>query len=97
MADCPNCEEPAEDVEYDCPYCGEMDYGEGFYICQNCGTLFDWNGDEWECPNCENSGVSRTPDYDTCPVCGGIIEDDGYCSECGENEDVNQGWIGENY
>ena len=95
MAECPNCGEIAEDIEYYCPRCGEMDYGEGFYICQNCETLFDDWGEEWTCPNCAVSKGRQ--DYDTCPICGGIIEDDGYCSDCGENEDVNQGWIGENY
>jgi predicted RNA-binding Zn-ribbon protein involved in translation (DUF1610 family) len=86
--------------EYECPYCGEDDYGEGFYVCENCGALNTWSGDEWECENCQNrtTGMAYTgPDFDICPNCGGMIADDGYCEDCGENEDVNQGWLGENY
>ena len=99
MMNCPNCDTVVEDFQYSCPYCGEDEKsGEGLFICPNCDTIFDWMGDEWVCPNCRNEGIpKREFEYDICPNCGGIIEDDGYCSDCGENEDVNQGWLGENY
>ena len=97
--ECPECGYEIEEScpEYECPYCGKDDFGEGFYTCENCGALITWNGDLWECWWCDNDGPS-SPDscYDTCPSCGGIIEDDGYCSDCSYNEDVNQGWLGEN-
>ena len=35
----------------------------------------------WECPNC---GVVFDEEYEECP-------------ECGCSEDVNYGWVGENY
>ena len=94
------CEINEGDRQYDCPFCGEQDWGEGFYECGNCGALITFSGDMWECEHCQNEGITiapAAPDFDVCPYCGGIIEDDGYCSDCGENEDVNQGWIGENY
>ena len=102
MVKCYECgyEFDEDERQYDCPFCGEMDYGEGFYQCENCDTLMDYNGDMWECEHCENEGieiVSSHPQFGTCPNCGGMIADDGYCEDCGENEDVNQGWIGENY
>ena len=51
MVQCPECGEEIneESKEYDCPFCGYEDYSEGFYECFNCGALFDWAGDLWEC------------------------------------------------
>jgi hypothetical protein len=100
MVECYACgfEMESWDIEYECPYCGKDDCGRGYIICEGCGTFITPSGDEWVCLYCSNEGVENPlPDYDICPVCGGIIEDDGYCSDCGENEDVNQGWLGENY
>ena len=94
MVTCPECGEEIDDdnKEWDCPFCGYEDYGEGFYECYNCGTLFDWKGDLWECVNCNNEGIAPEPrrryiDYDD--------YDDEYCEE--GIPDVNQGWVGENY
>lgn len=88
MYECPECGEKVdeEDVEFDCPFCGETDMGEGFYTCENCETLFDYEGDFWECEFCHNDGVTEEeteeivpPDIievDICPECGEILEDD---------------------
>ena len=100
MIECSFCGEKIDedDRQYDCPYCGEMDYGEGYWSCPNCGELIDLNGEAWVCEHCQNDGPTAVSvEYDICPSCGGIIADDGYCEDCGENEDVNQGWLGENY
>ncbi len=86
-----------QDVEYECPFCGEDDYGEGFVRCENCETLYTISGDLWECPYCENEGKTDTPntDYCECPSCGAVIIGD-VCEEC-DWPDVNQGWLGEEY
>lgn len=36
MYECPDCGEKIDedDVEFDCPFCGETDMGEGFYTCE---------------------------------------------------------------
>ena len=41
MIECCNCGEEfyGEDVDYGCPYCGEIDSGDGYCECLNCGTL----------------------------------------------------------
>ena len=93
MVQCPECGEEIDDSsnEWDCPFCGYEDYGEGFCQCFNCDTLFDWNGDLWECVNCGNEGiiepVRRNVYYDD--------YDDEYCED--GIPDVNQGWVGEHY
>ena len=94
MPECPNCGEEIgeDDNEWDCPFCGYEDWGDGFFHCYNCDTLFDWNGDLWECENCHNEGITkprrRYIDYDD-------YEDDEYCED--GIPDVNQGWVGEHY
>ena len=95
MVQCPECGEEIneDDKEFDCPFCGYENWGEGFYQCFNCDTLFDWKGDLWECENCGNEGIEIVEresriyytDYD----------DDEYCED--GIPDVNQGWIGEPY
>ena len=103
MIECWNCgyEIEEEEVELECPFCGEDDYGEGFIRCENCDSLNTISGDEWECPYCANEGVEETAQTyyfsgETCPECGEPIDDEDYCEECGWG-DVNQGWVGENY
>lgn len=103
MFECWNCEYELDDenIEFECPYCGEDDYGEGFIVCENCGSLNTIDGDEWECPYCANEGITENEiryfsSAETCPECGEELEDDGYCDECGWG-DVNQGWVGEHY
>lgn len=84
-----------EDRIYECPDCGE--YCDDVCQCPNCETLYDMFGDMWECPECDNGGMSRDVeiDYDECPSCGAIMIGC-VCDECGW-PDVNQGWLGENY
>ena len=107
MCECPECEEKMDedDVQYDCPFCGKTDLGEGFYVCENCGTLFDYEGDLWECEFCENEGESEDEEItfdeedpeeevEYCPECGEALEDPECCWSCGW-PDENQGWIGE--
>lgn len=95
MPMCPNCDEEIdeESKEWECPFCGYEDYGEGFYKCWNCETLFDDNGDLWVCENCYNEGIEPPRrqyifyvDFD---------DDDEYCED--GIPDVNQGWVGEHY
>lgn len=94
MPTCPECEEimDEDDVEYECPNCGKDDSGEGFYRCESCGTLFDFEGNLWKCENCEDETEDETS---FCPCCEAPLDDD-RCYECGW-PDVNQGWVGENY
>ena len=97
--ECPNCGGDVYDgvIEYDCPFCGE-EVGEGFYRCENCGTLVYTDGELWECFHCQNEGSSsgnRISITFTCPECGAEMDDDDYCFSCGWPN--NEGWIGENY
>lgn len=89
-----------EDIEFECPFCGKDDYGEGYLRCDNCETLYDVNGDMWECPYCHNHGeimAEKSRRYCECPSCGALMDgDDMHCEECGW-PDVNQGWLGEEY
>ena len=103
MFECWSCgyELDEDDNEFECPFCGEDDYGEGFIRCENCGSLNTIDGDEWECENCANEGIEEEAtivgySINECPECGEEMEDDGYCEECGYG-DVNQGWVGEHY
>lgn len=95
MYECPNCgyEIDEDDVEYDCPFCGETDMGEGFYRCENCDALITYSGDMWECEYCQNEGITPKAamhyDDEDC------FEDDEYCED--GIPDVNQGWVGEHY
>ncbi len=105
MYECPECSEEVDedDVEFECPFCGVTDTGEGFFTCENCETLFDYAGDLWECEFCHNEGESEKIEINTneveecfiCPECGEVMEDDSYCFSC--DWPNNQGWIGENY
>lgn len=91
MPICPECGEETieDDNEWYCPFCGYEDYGEGFYRCENCGTLFDYAGEFWVCEKCGNEGESENrSDFDD-------DYDDEYCED--GIPDVNQGWVGEHY
>ena len=97
MIECYDCgyEIDEDDVEFDCPFCGETDMGEGFYRCENCGALMDYAGDMWECEFCENEGPKEknSRDFDVPPFL--FDNDDEYCED--GIPDVNQGWVGEHY
>ena len=80
---------------HECPDCGKTDSGKELYACENCGTLFDYDDNYWECEYChdgENSEMSEEVEY--CPDCGEELVDDSYCYNCGWPN--NRGWIGEN-
>lgn len=101
MFNCNICTEPIDedDVLYECPYCGKTDEGEGFYICENCETLIDFEGNEWVCVFCENEGIASMESGDMweCPECGALNDESSECcEECGCLADVNSGWVGEN-
>ena len=101
MIECYECGyeiDEEEDIMHECPFCGREEIsGEGFLKCPNCGELFDFGGDKWECYFCYNNGETDSPydDSDECPSCGATIYGE-CCEECGW-PDVNQGWLGENY
>lgn len=94
--DC-DCEIDEEDVEFECPFCGETDMGEGFYRCENCGALITYSGDMWVCEFCENEGITEEPprNVDDDDFLFFMCEDDEYCED--GIPDVNQGWVGEHY
>ena len=97
MIECPECgseiDEEKEEAEFECPECHGLDYGEGFFRCEDCGTLLDLNEEYWHCIHCYDEfgfeGGCR------CPQCGEPLEDESHCFCCGWPN--NQGWIGENY
>lgn len=94
--ECPECGYEAEknDLKFNCPFCGETDNEDGFYICESCGTLFDYTGDPWECDFCDNERPEEETEEETCPQCGEVLEDV-CCDNCGWPN--NQGWLGEEY
>lgn len=112
MWECPDCgelieDEDAQNFEYECPFCGECDAGEGFWRCPYCDALIDYNDELWVCEYCNNGEeeeeeedkkevfvVEEIREAPTCPECGAEM-DGGYCDHCGWPN--NQGWIGENY
>ena len=86
------CKIDEDDAEFECPFCGETEMGEGFYICENCGALITYSGDMWECEYCSNEGVTRKK---PCHDIFLLDDDDEYCED--GIPDVNQGWVGEHY
>lgn len=99
MIECYSCgyEIDEDDNEFECPYCGEEDMGEGFFRCENCGALNTYSGDEWECEYCSNEGITEERRNDS--YCDDddffFFDDDEYCED--GIPDVNQGWVGEHY
>lgn len=57
MQQCPFCNKIYDESEYShCPYCsGELfdDEDEETRPCPACGGSLYWNGEVWECSNCE--------------------------------------------
>ena len=83
-----------DDLIDECPFCGDMIYGEDVLRCPTCDSLYTSSGDIWECENC---GTDQRHDnfICECPSCGAVMDGE-YCGECGW-PDVNQGWLGEQY
>ena len=98
MIECNLCGYKFEESEaqFECPYCGRDDIGDGYFVCENCENIIDWQGNEWECWYCQNNGETKMrEEYCECPNCGALFDGD-VCDECGW-PDVNQGWLGEEY
>ncbi len=100
MIECYDCgyEIDEDDREFECPFCGEEDMGEGFCRCENCGALLTYEGDMWECEYCQNEGPKPQPrntHYDDDDMGFFCFDDDEYCED--GIPDVNQGWVGEHY
>lgn len=58
MQMCPFCDKVYDESEYShCPYCsGELDDDdEEVRPCPECGGCLHWNGEVWECLNCDYS------------------------------------------
>ena len=58
MQMCPFCDKVYDESEYShCPYCsGELeDDDEEIRPCPECGGCLHWDGDIWECSNCDYS------------------------------------------
>ena len=56
MQMCPFCDKVYDESEYThCPYCsGELvDDDEEIRPCPECGGCLYWNGELWECSNCD--------------------------------------------
>lgn len=56
MQMCPNCDKVYDESEYTrCPYCsGELEIDEDeTQACPECGGVMHWDGDCWECSNCD--------------------------------------------
>ena len=62
MIECCSCghEIDEDDKQYECPFCYDVDMGEGFYRCENCGELITYSGDVWECEACHKEGNDKT-------------------------------------
>ena len=45
--ECPECgtEVDEEDVEFECPFCSVDERNDSFFICEDCGTIFDYGED----------------------------------------------------
>lgn len=55
MQMCPECENIYDESEYyGCPYCsGELEEDDDeFRPCPECNGCLYWDGDVWECSNC---------------------------------------------
>ena len=55
---CPFCDKVYDESDYSrCPYCsGELDdEDEEVRPCPECGGCLHWDGDIWECSNCDYS------------------------------------------
>ena len=72
-----------------CPGCGEPDH-----YCD----CFEPKPDLEECPACGGEG-EEDGDGDTCEDCSGLLDDDGFCPDCDEDDDSEDdddsdtGWI----
>ena len=58
MQMCPWCDKVYDESEYShCPYCsGELvDEDEEIRPCPECGGCLHWDGEIWECSNCDYS------------------------------------------
>ena len=58
MQMCPFCDKVYDESEYShCPYCsGELeDDEEEIRPCPECGGCLHWDGEIWECSNCDYS------------------------------------------
>ena len=56
MQMCPECENVYDESEYfSCPYCsGELEEDDDeVRPCPECNGCLHWDGDVWECSNCE--------------------------------------------
>ena len=56
MQQCPFCDKVYDESEYgQCPYCsGELEEDdEEFRPCPECGGCLYWDGEVWECSNCD--------------------------------------------
>ena len=55
MQMCPFCDKVYDESEYSrCPYCsGELDADDEGRPCPECGGCLHWEGDIWECSNCD--------------------------------------------
>lgn len=57
MQMCPNCDRVYDESDYTrCPYCSgelEIDDDEEIRGCPECNGVMRWDGDVWECSNCE--------------------------------------------
>lgn len=56
MQMCPNCDKVYDESEYThCPYCsGELEIDEDeTQACPECGGVMHWDGECWECSNCD--------------------------------------------
>lgn len=58
MQMCPFCDNVYDESEYShCPYCsGELvDCEEEIHSCPECDGCLHWDGEVWECSNCDYS------------------------------------------
>lgn len=61
MQMCPFCDKVYDESEYShCPYCsGELDDDDDeVRPCPECGGCLHWDGEIWECSNCDVDGFT---------------------------------------